>query len=190
MPTRINDSDNTATWRDLADQLTDDQVAELEACEKLTYPPDASAPDQLLAGAQLRVRENEIQTLCADIPAPPDCTAEPSRWLEWDTGIYTRTYTRSRRQSCDGFTVEILSSQFSDGRPVDRAIWFNCEPLDSAGHMRDDLEADQARVFASLLVEAADELDRLGNPYPVDSTNYRCCHAIGRHAPDCEPPFV
>jgi hypothetical protein len=36
--------DNTATWRDLADQLTPQQVAELEYCEREGIPPGMVEP--------------------------------------------------------------------------------------------------------------------------------------------------
>jgi len=36
--------DNTATWRDLADQLTPQQVAELEYCEREGIPPGMAEP--------------------------------------------------------------------------------------------------------------------------------------------------
>lgn len=71
-----------------------------------------------------------------------------------------RTYS-SWRQERDGCTVEILSNQCSDGRPVERTIWLSYEMSDESGLVRDDMDAERARVCGELLIAAAEELVRL-----------------------------
>lgn len=153
------------SWRELSAHLTDEQITEMEQRELMEFPPGVSDPEQLLAVANNMIRENEIQVLCAGIPVPPDCTGEPYRWIEWDSGIFQRSYVSWRRES-GGCTVEILGYQYSDGRPIERTIWFTADLLDDLGRSRDDMDASQAFMCGKLLIEAAEELDRLNGDAP------------------------
>lgn len=81
-------------------------------------------------------------------------------------------------------TVEVTGTQYADDGRYEAGI--AVYPPNGL------MTAEQARDIAAKLAEAADLLDQVrgGNPYPVDSTYLSCCHAIGRHAQDCEPPFM
>lgn len=154
--------DNTArTWRDLADQLTPEQVAELEYCERENVPPGLASPENHLNAARMMSRRNILQALCADVAPPADAVDEPSEWEEWGDG-YGRMYTAAQRRTGStgyGLTrreyqweVDIYGVQFDDGR-IDRYISVSVDD--------GPMTAAQARTFAAALLEQADELDRL-----------------------------
>jgi hypothetical protein len=145
--------DTATTWRDLADQLTPEQIAELEYCERGGVPPGLADAEHQLNGARAMARHNLIQTLCADIPAPPDAAGRLYAWEEWGDG-HGRVYTVSTRTGANT-SVEILGIQHDDGR-VERFIL--AQASDDDGGMT----AAQARQFAAVLLDAADELDGLG----------------------------
>jgi hypothetical protein len=44
--------DNATTWRDLADQLAPDHIAELEYCEREQVPPGLTSSQTFLIGAR------------------------------------------------------------------------------------------------------------------------------------------
>jgi hypothetical protein len=140
----INDQDSTRTWRDLADLLTPEQIAELQYCERYQIPPGIADADHRNC-AQMMGCHNFVQRLCADIAAPADAGGEISEWEEWGAG-YGRMYTVSSRGE-----VEIFGVQFDDGR-IERNILCRAD---------DTMTAAQARQLAQTLVEAANELDRL-----------------------------
>ena len=75
--------ENAASWRDLVDMLTPEQVAELEYCEREQIPPGLADPEHHLNCAQMMVRHNFIQELCDDIAQPVNAIDEPSEWQEW-----------------------------------------------------------------------------------------------------------
>jgi hypothetical protein len=146
--------DNTATtWRDLADQLTPDQIAELEYCEREQVPPGAFSAQGQLNCARSMAQHNIIQALCADVPVPADATGDVNDWEEWEGGGHARMYTCSLRAT-DKMSAEIVGIQHDDGR-IERFILANDPNRDGS------MTAAQARQFAALLVEAADEMDRL-----------------------------
>lgn len=145
----------TATnWRDLADQLTAEQVALMEYCEANEIPPGLATQQGHLNAALTMIAENEAQAVCAHIPTPADAIDIPSLWMPWDEGGHGRTYTYWARQS-GGFEVAISAWQFSDGRSTERDIAF--EDTDD----EQDMTADRARELAALLLDAADQLDHL-----------------------------
>lgn len=141
-------------WRDLADQLTAEQVALMEYCEANEIPPGLATQQGHLNAALTMIAENEAQAVCAHIPTPADAIDIPSLWMPWDEGGHGRTYTCWARQS-GGFEVQIVAWQFSDGRPAERDIVF--DDTDDT----QDMTADRARELAALLLEAAALLDRL-----------------------------
>jgi hypothetical protein len=49
--------DNATTWRDLADQLTPRQIAELEYCERENPPPGLAGPQEQLNCARAMAGE-------------------------------------------------------------------------------------------------------------------------------------
>lgn len=142
--------DNATTWRDLADQLTPKQIAELEYCERKQIPPGVFSPQGQLNCARAMARENIIQALCADIPAPTGAVGPVYTWEEWQGGGFGRLYVESTCTVGD-MSASIMGVQHDDGR-IERFIL--PEDLDS-------LTGARARQFAALLIKAADELDRL-----------------------------
>jgi hypothetical protein len=137
--------DSTRTWRDLADLLTPEQIAELEYCERYQIPPGVADAEHQMNCAHMMARHNFIQDLCADVAAPADAGGEIGDWEEWGAG-YGRMYTVSSRGE-----VEIFGVQFDDGR-IERNVLCRAD---------DSMTAVQARQLAQALLEAADELDRL-----------------------------
>jgi hypothetical protein len=105
--------DHTATWRDLADQLTPQQVAELEYCEREGIPPGMAEPRHQLNCAREMARHNLIQELCADI-APADALGQVNEWEGWGDG-YGRMFTCSTR-AVDTMSVEVIGIQHDDGQ--------------------------------------------------------------------------
>ncbi len=136
-------------WRDLADMLTPEQIAELEYCEREQIPPGLADPAHRLNCAQMIARHNLIQQLCAVIDAPVDAVGEPDAWQEWDDG-YGRMYTVSSRD-VGKMSVQVLGVQFDDGRTEASILASGVEQM----------TAPQARRLAEALIAAADELGRL-----------------------------
>lgn len=166
------------TWRDLIAELTPQQVAELEYCERAEVPPGLYSAASSLRVALSHVRENRAVALCAGVPVPADAIDEPTPWTLWEgDDLCTRAFTAWEGRE-DGILVQVLGMQYSDGRPTERSILVE----DVEG-----LTAERARTLARLLIEASDVLGDGGEPpFPVDSTTRPCCGVIGGHAPDCD----
>jgi hypothetical protein len=150
--------DNATTWRDLADQLMAQQIAELEYCEHENVPPGLASPQHQLNCARAMSRENIIQALCASITAPADAIDEPSRWIEWDHGDYCRMFTSTATRTAEetNITVNVLGNQFYDGR-IER--WISID--DSARRDEGVMTAEQARALSAALAAAAYAMDAL-----------------------------
>jgi hypothetical protein len=85
--------DNAMTWRDLTDQLTPQQIAELEYCEREQIPPGLAGPQGQLNCARAMARRNLIQALCADIAPPAEAVAgEIYDWEERENDEFGRMY--------------------------------------------------------------------------------------------------
>ena len=146
----IHDDDAT-TWRDLADQLTPQQIAEMEYCEREQIPPGLSEPRHFLNSARAMIRHNLVQAMCADVPPPSEATGTLCDWEERDGDRFGRMFTVSRADVADT-GVEICGVQYDDGR-IERAILLTDAP--------EDITAAEARALAAALLAAADDLDRL-----------------------------
>lgn len=149
----MTNNDNVTTWRDLADQLTPQQVAELEYCEREQIPPGLTEPHHRLNGARAMIRRNIAQAFCAGVPVPADAIDEPSDWDEWDDGAaqFQRVYT-VWDTTIDGTEVKILGFQNEHDR-IYRRIFIDGD--------LDDVDAKTARAIAAALTAAADRLDQL-----------------------------
>jgi hypothetical protein len=90
--------DNPAqSWRDLADQLTPQQIAEMEYCEREGIPPGLTSPQHQLNAARAMARHNIIQALCADITPPAEAVAgEAYEWEERENDRFGRMYGTPR----------------------------------------------------------------------------------------------
>jgi hypothetical protein len=143
--------DNAATsWRDLADQLTPEQIAELESMDREGIPPGIASPKSHLNHARKLAELNIARTMLADMPLPADAVGEVSDWLDIDDGVYQRGWTAWTDPAGQ---VSIYGLQSSDGT-VERDI------IDTGGD--GPMTAGEARQRAGALADAAAELDRLG----------------------------
>jgi hypothetical protein len=151
--------DNATTWRDLADPLTPQQIAELEYCEREQVPPGLASPQHRLNGARAMSRENIVHALCADIAAPADSIDEPSGWIEWDHGDYCRMFTSTATRTVAGanITVSVLGNQYYDGR-TERWIRIDESAFSDADS---GMTAEQAHALSVALAEAADAMEQL-----------------------------
>ena len=145
--------DTAATWRDLADQLTPAQIARFERYETLAVDADIAA--DLLTEARAEATQNLGDTLF-DVPVPAGAE-QVEHWEDDGTGTWTRRLSMSsrsvKRPGADS-TVYVDGVQASDGT----VQWSLFVVADD----RKPFTAALARRFAAMLVEAADELDRLG----------------------------
>ena len=76
--------DNATTWRDLADQLTPEQIAGLEGCER-RFNTDGVADDpraqaSLLGFARQYAEHNLVDAAYADVPLPPGASTDSEGW--------------------------------------------------------------------------------------------------------------
>jgi hypothetical protein len=147
------------TWRDLTDQLTAEQIAELEYCEREQLPPGIAGPQGQLNCARAMAQRNLVQAMCAGIATPTDAVDQPGDWEKWGDGygrMYSAAATRaSEARSMRGerlWLVDIFGVQFEDGR-IERNITAQVDD--------EPMTAADARRLAAALIEAADELDAL-----------------------------
>jgi hypothetical protein len=165
--------ENTAaTWRDLADQLTAEQVAQLEDSEKgyryramLPQPQWSTDPrsrrdiDKLLLS---RARGHARDNLVAEMIGPVDLPARMAIfdiWQEGDPQPYRVILGKYRTIPGHAARVSTAAIQFADGSIDDGRL----EPPNITLYDVQDerLSSDDARELAAVLLEAADELDRL-----------------------------
>ena len=144
-------SEDTAThWRDLADQLTPEQIGRLETARW----PDA---DELLDIARDFAATNLLQVRMADVAAPAD-TLKTGAWGA--DGTDTKRTVYAGLWNTGNVIVEIVGEQSADGAVVWR---LECREADRT---EGDLMAGQARELARVLTDAADLLDRLDGTAP------------------------
>lgn len=147
--------DNTATtWRDLADQLTPEQIAQVEDFERAAshWPPAEDGhprSEGVLNVARKMAELNVAKMVLADV-APPTDAVVVHDWMEWGDGSYQRLFTSWSRKVGGGGSVDVHGFQFNDGR-VERLIAYT--------EGDESLTAEQARQLAATLAEAADVLD-------------------------------
>jgi hypothetical protein len=145
----MSGNDDAATWRELADQLTPEQVAEVEYCERFDIPPGLATAEHLLNHARSLIGLNLAALFCADVP-PPAHAAAVLAWERADGG-FSRSYTVWRRQ-CGQVAVEVYGVQFDDGRIELHVL------ADQGG---ETMTAREARALAAALLDAAATVDRL-----------------------------
>jgi hypothetical protein len=141
-------TDNTARWRDLADELNPTQLAELAALD-VGHPGAVGRDAGMLAAARMLAGRNLLSIVHGDV-APPD---EATAWHEWvDDGGIVQRYFVGRVWSTAGGEVSIRGYQHADGTVTDRHIVVSvpAEPVNP----------DAVRQRARAEVAAADEIDR------------------------------
>jgi len=163
----MNDT-NSPTWRELADQLTSEQISDLEHLDALAdIPGSGFTADSPRRIAEEFAVENAAQVIYADIPAPADAISPPTRWEEWDERTWARGFTSMRRRfeypaGTPGaqpqlVTVDVSGWQLTDGT-CERSIYASGDALES-------MTPEQAREVAAALLAAADRIDAVtGTP--------------------------
>jgi hypothetical protein len=159
--------ENATTWRDLADQLTPEQIARLEESER-TYRSDAvSLPMSwtwvprtegdiartLLGFARTDAADNLNEVLFTEIALPAGAVSallwEPEGWRCFDGSSWS-----IERNAGSDIQVQIVGVQYADGR-VERRI--------AVGELRhlEPITPLEAQQLAAVIAAAADEIDRL-----------------------------
>jgi hypothetical protein len=156
MPTTHDDN---ATWRDLAGELTPKQIASFERMER-TFTEDGvddhpEAKAALLAYARDYVQHNLVDAAYADVPLPAGASTDSEGWGK---DLKYGGYRRSLLWRSDGepgeVCVDIDGWQRHDGSFIRHiSLW----GIDEGG----GLSCAQARRIAAMLLDAADEVDRL-----------------------------
>ena len=155
--------DQAETWRDLADQLTPEQIAYVEKAEQ--HPvvrADGSTFDAetrrgaLLFAAREFAEENVAAERFRHVPVPA-CADRIDAWWPGDNDSWSRAWWGTPRvievaAASGAFTVMLTGTQWSDGR-VKTGV----------SVVADDapMTAGAARRLAAALAEVADELDAL-----------------------------
>ena len=149
--------DNAATtWRSLTDQLTPSRVDKLAEAEKRSPLPDAEKAAALLDWAAQRNLDDHL--MFSHISRPAVATAVYHCGERTDGRGWSREFVGTVR-AVAGVTVSVVGTQFADGT-VERTLNVYVDDLpEGSGGV---LDTDRARRLAGLLIEAADELDRLG----------------------------
>jgi hypothetical protein len=138
--TAVTHADDAGDWRDLADQLTPEQIAELQRTEqsweqlaqsRSPYLRNVSASGddrrrELLTTARLRAQENAAKAKLdrlAPIAAPPDVSKmEPWDEQHQDNGVWFRDFTAAAWPVAEWQKIAVEGRQYEDGR-CERAIY-------------------------------------------------------------------
>jgi len=138
------------SWRDLADQLTIEQINQLERYERESPDPTEIAAG-LLDLAREHARDNLADMFMAHVPTPAGAV-KVWPWQKGTHGVQRREFDGTTRR-VKGATVYIGGRQHANGT-AERWIAVECRELDA-------ITAGQARRLAAALNEAADEIEAL-----------------------------
>jgi hypothetical protein len=137
----------TTTWRDLTDELTPTQIAELTKWELFEH---GDKPGGLLCVARGMAAHNLAAAVLSDLPLPAGAVAV-NDWEHMRDNTWARHFWGTTRRAGPA-SVVIHGEQSADG---------SCERW---LHVRDDDDSEltpaQARELASALSRAADEVDQ------------------------------
>ncbi|HME49685.1 hypothetical protein [Mycobacterium sp.] len=141
--------DNAQSWRDIKDQLTEDQYAHLAALEDAGGQPDA-----LLLEARELAAENEAEDVAeevwfAQVEPPPEAKLVFGWQSDADEGWFREFSCLTTRVG--GVAMHVAGRQFSDDRCERRIDLWADDPS--------KLTAAQGRELAAALIEAADMID-------------------------------
>lgn len=175
----INTNTGT-TWRDLAGELTPAQVDSLTRNER-KYGHMAGWSQLLLERARDHAQRNKIdRERFGHLPAPAGAVTIEHWEVDQIEGDGWRRHFEGSNWQVGDLDASIIGTQCADGR-IERAVRIESDCK--------DFDAGQLRLIAAALCEAAEELDRHaqdgGNPYPVNSDYFPCCHSIGQHSREC-----
>lgn len=139
----------TTTWRDIADQLTPEQIAEMEEWES-QHPDEQKG---LLLEARDYAEDNlRGMVMFPHITPPPDAQGTLGCWTE-QSGQWSREFDGTGRDPLREFEVSIAGRQYCDGTTERYAKVYGSE--------KQRFTSGDLRVAAAVLIAAADELDRL-----------------------------
>ncbi len=150
----MNSTDNTAqTWRDLTDQLTTEQIVMFSEAE---HRP----PEDLLDAARHYAAQNVLQAVMAQVAAPAG-TVDTSQWCDGLDDDETPSRTLYGERWCVGnVTAILIGEQRGDGS----ATWqIEFHEVDGTNG---EVNAEQARELARVILDAADKLDQLDGTSP------------------------
>jgi hypothetical protein len=144
--------DNAPSWRDIKDQLTEDQYAHLAALEDAGGRPDALLLEARELAAENTAEDVAEEVWFEEVEPPPEANVVFGWQSDADVGWF-------RGFSCPmkhvgGVTVHADGRQFSDGR-CERWICLSASETNQ-------LTQAQALELAAVLREAAGEVERLG----------------------------
>ncbi len=154
--------DNTATtWRDVADQLTPEQVRQFERYETLALTARDKHPGEgyetvediargFLSEARWEAQQNLNDTLFG-VPVPAGAE-EVEHWEDDGTGTWTRRI-HGRERTIEGFDAAVY---FEGIQHRDGTVTWSLHVHVEDGHA---MTSAQVRQLAGYLLEAADELD-------------------------------
>jgi hypothetical protein len=145
-------TDNTATtWRDLADQLTSNEIACYVRLEQEYRDRGVLNADVLLLDyARTDVEFRLADMACADVPVPAGAIGVDKWQQHIDFGLCRAVTWRE----LDNGDVAIDGWQKSDGTEIrEIALYLDDAPT---------FDGPGARRLAALLIQAADELDAIG----------------------------
>ena len=148
IPLNPNDAQ---TWRELADELTPDQLAAVIKIETDT-PESPALAQALLDMARDHVRKNRDDRSLFGNLAEPSAAVHIWHWEKSDRGYWTREFSGSPRVVAN-LEVVIDGVQRSDGS-IRR--WASVYSKETA-----ELSPAELRSAAAALTAAADELERL-----------------------------
>lgn len=145
-----NTIDGMTTWRDIADQLTADQIVDLEWLEQDPLGGILAKPEQHLMLARGWATYNLEQSLNGDV-APPADAVKIGPWLNSQGGPCRRSYEAAMTKIAGlDITLKLHGSQYTDGRVEYR--------LGVTGDRLRDLDPAGARELAAALLAAVDGL--------------------------------
>jgi hypothetical protein len=148
--------DDATTWRDLADQLTPEQIERLADMERRQAAEEPA--ETLLFGAREYAEQNLNDGLVfGGVDWPEGARKVYSCGERTDGRGWSREFSGTRRQVA-GVSVYIDGTQFADGT-VERELAIGVDDLSSGPGGR--LTVDEARQLVALIADAADELERL-----------------------------
>ena len=144
------------TWRDYADRLTPDQIADFEAMgstsdAELAYAfPSTPVEESRQRIAESMLKSARLQAEHRHIPLPPGA-ADADTWQDDGDGDISRV-VYGRRWEVDHMNVFVSAVQTADGA----AEWSLTAAVDD-----EDTTPELVRRFAAALLDAADEYEKL-----------------------------
>jgi hypothetical protein len=162
--------ENATTWRDLADQLTPEQIAELEESERrhrrnavenpawCTWLPrtEADIASRVLEHARNLVADNLNDVLFAEITLPAGAVSA----LPWDSDGWRcfdgKSWCIERNARGADIQVKIVGVQYADGR-VERQLAVH------KLHADEPITPHVAQQLGAVIAAANAEIDRLSS---------------------------